>query len=104
MSEKLALLSISPVQSYIFKSRKAVDLFNGSKIISDLIIFIIKTINASNKVKFIYPQIQYILNKNNLDGDEINVSNKIIFRFNGAETEVQISKLIEELINYLIRL
>ncbi len=104
MSEKLALLSISPVQSYIFKSRKAVDLFNGSKIISDLIIFIIKTINASNKVKFIYPQIQYILNTDNLDGNEneINVSNKIIFRFNGAETEAQISKLIEKLINKFV--
>lgn len=56
MKEYLLLLSISPVQSFIEASRKTVDLFNGSQILSDLIDGVNKNSDFINKDLIIFPE------------------------------------------------
>ena len=67
-------VTVGPVQSYIEESRKLLDLYNSSKIISDIMKKIIELIKSENvKNKLIYP------NDGGGDGD-IDYSNYMVIR------------------------
>jgi len=56
MADYLMLFSISPVQSFISNSRKTQDLYNGSRVLSDLIKMLLEFLINKDGIKVIFPK------------------------------------------------
>ncbi len=108
MSQYLFLFTISPVQSFIAQARKTRDLYNGSRLLTDLIKYALKEIEPSEPI---FPQkglesypnrfITIIQKENDAEmkkfGDELKIKVQAKFEefalFSTKDTKIEISAL-----------
>lgn len=90
----LFLLTIGPVQAFIAQARKTVDLYAGSKILTELT----KTgIESIGRNKIVFPYAKY---KTEKDWEEVNsLPNRFVAKLSGTESEInQLGKDTEDAI------
>ena len=87
MADYLMLFSISPVQDFISNSRKTQDLYNGSKILSELTKSQLELLQQEDSVEIIFP---------NPDSDSL--PNRFVARISGKDEEEikQLGKKLED--------
>lgn len=90
----LFLLTIGPVQAFIAQARKTVDLYAGSKILTELTKTGIKYIGRR---KIVFPYAEYEIEK---DWEEVNsLPNRFVAQLSGTESEInQLGKDTEDAI------